>query len=177
MLSLILAAVCVFGNLANPQTNTAWSPITSSEGRFSALMPDEIRSTNTLFTDTREGRLMTNLVSTTDQYLNEYLVSWTDYPDQASIEKRGSDKTFNRIRDAYARSRDLTVFQEASLTSQGYPARTYSMRTSDGKRIIRVQIYFVKNRFYQVSADTRVADSTDGEKFLNSFKLLSGTLI
>lgn len=177
MLALMLAAVCVLGNLPSPQTKTTWSSITSSEGRFSALMPDEIRSTNTLSTDTSEGRLLTHLVSTTDQNLNEYMVSWTEYPDQASIEKRGSDKTFNRIRDAYARVRGLTVFQEAALTSQGYPARTYSMKTSDGTRIISVQVYFVKNRFYQVSADTRAIDRADAEKFLDSFKLLSGTLI
>ena len=176
MLSLILAAFCVFGTLTNGQ-NKSWSSFTSAEGRFSATMPDESRATNTIFTNTREGQLVTHLVSTTDQNLNEFMVSWTDYPDQKSIEERGSDRTFNRIRDAYARTRDLTVFQEATLTTQGYPARTYSMKTSDGGRIVRVQIYFVKNRFYQVSADTRAADSSDGEKFLSSFKLLSGTLI
>ena len=177
MLSLILAALCVFGSLPNAQTKTSWSSFTSSEGRFTAVMPDEIRSTNTLVTYTREGRLETHMVSTTDQNLNEFMVSWTEYPEQASIEQRGTDKTFNRVRDAYARARDLTIFQEASLTSQGYPARTYAMKTSDGARVVRVQVYFVKNRFYQLSAETRREDSSDGEKFINSFKLLSGTLI
>jgi len=109
--------------------------------------------------------------------MNEFMVGWTDYPDQKSIEQRGTDKTFNRIRDFYAMARDLTIFQEASLTAHGYPARTYSMKTAKGDRIIKVQIYFVKNRFYQLSADTRVADSADGDKFLNSFKLLPGHLI
>lgn len=176
MLSIILAAVLVFGALPNSQ-NRSWSSFTSSEGRFSAVMPDEIRSTNTIHTVTREGMLQTHIVSTTDQNLNDFLVSWTDYPDQKSIEQRGTEKTFNRVRDAYARARELSVFQEATLTAQGYPARTYSMKTADGGRIIKVQIYFVKNRFYQVSADTRAIDSGDADRFLSSFKLLPGILI
>jgi len=175
MLALILAALSVFGTLPTGQSQSSWNTFTSSEGRFSANMPGEVM-TSTIITNTKEGRLLTHMTSTTDQNLNEFMVSWTEYPDQKSIEQRGNDRNFDRVRDAFARTRDLTVFQETLLTSS-YPGRAYSMKTSDGDRIIRMQVFFVKNRFYQLNADTRVVDSRAGEKFLNSFKLLPGTLI
>ena len=175
MLALILAALSVFGTLPTGQSQSSWNTFTSSEGRFSANMPGEVM-TSTIITNTKEGRLLTHMTSTTDQSLNEFMVSWTEYPDQKSIEQRGNDRNFERVRDAFAKTRDLTVFQEASLTSS-YPSRVFSMKTADGGRIIRVQVFFVKNRFYQLNADTRAGDSGDGEKFLNSFKLLPGTLI
>ena len=176
MLALILAALSVLGTLPTGQSQSSWNTFTSSEGRFSANMPGEVM-TNTIITNTKEGRLLTHMTSPTDQNLNEFMVSWTEYPDQKSIEQRGNDRNFDRVRDAFARTRDLTVFQETSLTTSSYPGRTFSMKTSDGGRIVRMQVYFVKNRFYQINADTRAVDSSDGEKFLNSFKLLPGTLI
>jgi hypothetical protein len=138
-------------------------------------MPAEVR-TGMILTETREGQLTTHTVSCTDDNLNEFTVSWTEYPDQQSIEKRGSPRMFERVRDAFAMTREATVFQEATLTSTSYPAKAYAMKTKDG-HIIRVQIYFVKNRFYQVMADTRAASAPDGERFMKSFKLTSGSLI
>jgi hypothetical protein len=175
MLSLILAVFCLAGILPDAPQESSWKQVSSTDGRFTVSMPDEPR-TNTIVTETREGRLVTHTTSTTDQNLNEYQVSWTEYPHHESIEQRARSRTLERVRDALAISNDARVFQDSSITSEGHPARAFSMKKADG-RILSVRIYFVKNRFYQVMADTKPGYTDDGERFLNSFKLLPGNLI
>lgn len=61
-------------------------------------MPAEPK-TSLIATDTSEGKLLTHTVSSTDADLNEYMVSWAEYPHD-SVEHRATEERFNRIRDA-----------------------------------------------------------------------------
>ncbi|HEV7473700.1 MAG TPA: hypothetical protein VGN90_06615 [Pyrinomonadaceae bacterium] len=155
--------------IAQPQSE--WREFTSKEGRFSASMPGNA-ATSMVATNTAKGTLLTYITSTNDKDLNEYLVSWTEYS-QNSIEQRATEKTFDRMRDALVRTKSGTVLSESAVNFQNYPARlvTFSLPND---RLVKVRFCFVKNRVYQILAETRKEDAGAAEKFLDSFTLLPG---
>jgi len=177
MLAIILAAVSFFGLLTpDVQQPSIWKEVSSSEGRFAVTLPENPTTNVLAVPSLRDGQLFTHMLSGTDNNLNSFMVAWTEYPAKKPDETRWTSRTIDRMRDAFAMSRDATVFQEAAVTIQNFPGRAVSLKTTEGK-IIRVQFYFVNNRIYQITTETRASDVADGEKFLRSFKLLPGDLI
>ena len=152
----------------------AWQQFTSNEGRFSARMPSDPRI-NTQVTNTKEGSLLTHMVSSTDDNLNEFMVSWTEYQNP-NFEQRGTEATFNKMRDALVAVNHGKVLNESVISAGGHPARAYTFSTSEG-RIITVRFYFVGNRFYQVMAQTKPENTDSVERFFESFKFMPGTLV
>jgi hypothetical protein len=112
------------------------------------------------------------MVSSTDSELNEYLVSWTEYP-EAGIEQRATDQTFLKMRDALVAHKRGRLLSELVLNQGDQPGREFKFATSEG-RVVRVRFYFVKNRFYQVMGEATGQDTRPVEEFLSSFKLLPG---
>ena len=152
----------------NPPQQPAWRDYSSPEGRFSAAMPDEPR-TSMVVTQTAKGPLYTNTVGATDQNLNEYLVSWTSY--DRSVEFRATEKTFDNVRDALISSKGGKLLSESSLDLAGRPARAVTFTDSDG-RLVKARFYFIGTRFYQVMAESgNKQDSSDSDGFLQSFKI------
>lgn len=172
MQTLILALLILAGTLPNTQ-QAPWKEFSSAEGKFSAAMPDD-PTTNAVATYTSKGRLLTHTVSSTDKELNQYLVSWTEYPEE-SIEQRATETKFDKIRDALVGHKGGKVLSESAV-NQGHPAREVTFSVPEN-RVIRVRFYFVRNRFYQVMAESKGENSEAVERFFNSFKLLPGTLL
>jgi hypothetical protein len=154
----------------NPQ-HPEWKEFYSAEGRFTATMPADPK-TNLIATDTVGGKLLTHTVSSTDGDLNEYLISWTEYPEE-SIEHNATENRFNKVRDALVDYKGGRVLSESAIDQGGHPARDITFATSEG-RVVRVRFYFAKNRFYQVMAEAKAKDSEPVKEFFNSFKLLPG---
>jgi hypothetical protein len=154
------------------QPLAASKEFTSADGRFSAVMPGEPKTTQ-MAIETSEGILMTHITSSTDNSLNEYLVSWTEYS-KASIEARGTEKNFKRMSDALVKFKGGKVLSESSISTIPYPSKTITFSTSEDK-LARVTFYFVKNRVYQVMAETKGPGTDDVDQFFRSFKLLPGT--
>ena len=171
MHSLILSVLFFIGVAAFPQHDTQWREFSSSEGRFSALLPDEPEM-NTIMTNTKKGRLLTRTVSSRDKEQNEFTVAWTEYQ-QADVEHRGTGKTFNKIRDALVAARSGKLLNESDVKFNGHFGRSVTFETGDG-RLVTARFGFFKSRFYQVMAETRPQNVDAGERFLNSFKLLPG---
>ena len=174
MPTLILALLTLVGTWPNTQQQPVWKEFSSAEGKFSAIMPPDIK-TSVIATDTAEGRLLTHTVSATDSDLSEFLVSWTEYP-QENIEQRATESRFIKMRDALVGYKGGRVLDESVVSREGHPARDITFSTSEG-RVVRVRFYFVKNRLYQVMAETKEKDTVVVERFINSFKLLPGTLV
>lgn len=170
MQNLILASLFLVSAWPNSQ-QLAWKEFSSTEGMFTAIMPAEPK-TSLIATDTSEGKLMTHTVSSTDSDLNEYLVSWTEYP-QDSIEHRATEDRFKRIREALVGFKGGRVLNDSTVNDSAHPAREVTFATPEG-RVVRVRFYFVKNRFYQVMAESMGRDAGAVEDFFKSFKLLSG---
>jgi len=173
MQPFIIAFLCL---IATPgvQQEPAWQQFTSNEGRFSARMPSDPRI-STQVTNTKDGSVLTHMVSSTDDNLNEFMVSWTEYKNP-NFEQRGTEATFNKMRDALVAVNKGKVLNESVISSGAHPARAYKFSTSDG-RIVTVRFYFVGNRMYQVMAQMRPENIDSGEKFFESFKFMPGTLV
>src|SRR6185295_20212724 len=170
---LILAVLC-FTAMPDINQEPAWQRFSSVEGRFSARMPTEPRiSTRT--TPTSQGMVLTQMVSSSDENLNEFMVSWTEYK-SSDFEQRGTDALFNRIRDALVGSQNGKVLSESAIDAGGHPARSLAFSTSDG-RLTTVRFYFVQNRFYQVMAQTRPGFSEMADRFFESFKLIQSARV
>jgi hypothetical protein len=171
MQPFVLALMLLIGMWPVAQTHSEWREFSSKEGRFSVAMPGNIQETM-MPISTREGRLLTHIISTNDKDLNEFLVSWTEYPHD-SIEQRGNEKTFNRMRDALVRTKGGRVLSESADNYQNYPARVITFALPSG-RLVKVRFCFVKNRIYQILTETRKEDSSTSQKFFDSFTLLPG---
>jgi hypothetical protein len=153
------------------QQSAAWTEFISTEGRFSAVMPGEPKTTQ-MAIDTSEGTLVTHVTSSSKNSTNEFLVSWTEYP-KDSVEARGTEKNFKRMSDALVKFKGGKVLSESSISTTPYPTKTITFSTSEDK-LARVTFYFVKNRVYQVMAETKRGDD-DVDQFFRSFKLLPST--
>jgi NADPH:quinone reductase-like Zn-dependent oxidoreductase len=137
-------------------------------------MPEEPK-VSTIVTNTSKGSLFTHTVSSSDKDLNEFMVSWTEYRED-TVEKKATEKTFDKIRDAILVTKGGKLLTESASQFDGRLGRTVTFETSDG-RFVSVKFGFFKNRFYQVMAETKRQNLSDCERFLNSFKLLPGTLV
>jgi hypothetical protein len=176
MQTLFLALFCLLSALPGAWPESSWREVSSKEGGFSALMPDEPK-TNVIYTETRKGGLYTHTVSASDEEWNEYLVSWTVYP-QDSIEAKATENTFRRMRDALVAFKEGKLLSDTPLTLEGHPARAFTFETKDGQ-LTSVRFYFVGRRIYEVMARMRngTKNARDAERFQHSFKLLPDGLI
>lgn len=164
LLILLLSLTSLFVNA--PQ-QPAWRDYTSADGKFSAAMPNE-PLTSMIVTQTAEGPLYTHTVSANDKDLNEYMVSWTMY--DKNVEYKGTDKIFDRVRDALIMSKGGKLVNDSAVSMMGRPGRAITFTDSDG-RVVKARFYFVGNRFYQVMAESRSKqDSGASDKFFESFK-------
>ncbi len=164
----LLTLTTLFVNAPMPPDWTAYS---SAEGRFSAALPDEPR-TSLVVTETAKGPLYTHTVSATDKDLNEYLVSWTSY--DGTVESRATEKTFDHVRDALIFSKGGKLVSESAISMLGRTARAITFTDSDG-RVVKARFYFIGKCFYQVMAESRSKqDSADSERFFQSFKVEAG---
>jgi hypothetical protein len=165
---LIVSLLSLSTFFVNPPQQPAWSDYSSTEGQFSAALPTD-RQVGMIVTETGKGPVYTHTVSATDKDRNEYQVSWTSYAQ--SVEARGNEQTFDRVRDALIASKGGKLFSESALNLMGRPARSIIFTDSDG-RIIRVRFYFIGTRFYQVMVQNgSKQDSADSERFFQSFKV------
>jgi hypothetical protein len=172
MHTILLAVLGLAALLPAFQQPVAWKEFVSVEGKFAVEMPGDPTS-NTIATPTQEGTLFTYTTSSPASAVEQYSVSWTEYPKE-SIESRGTEKTFNRMRDALVKFKEGKVLEETALTTKPFPNRTVTFSTSDGK-VYRVQFYFSGNRIYQVMAETKKSNPEDLDRFFTSFKILPGT--
>jgi hypothetical protein len=168
LLVSLLSLTTLFVN-APPQSD--WTAYTSAEGKFSAALPDEPR-TSVVVTETAKGPLYTHTVSATDKDLNEYLVSWTSY--DRAVESRATEKTFDHVRDALISSKGGKLVSESAISMLGRTARAITFTDSDG-RTVKARFYFIGKYFYQVMAESRnKQNSVDSDRFFESFRVEAG---
>jgi hypothetical protein len=170
MQTLILASLLLVSSLPSSQQDL-WRDFSSNEGRFSARMPADPK-TGIVTTHTAHGMLLTHTVSSTDNELNEYMVSWTEYPEKG-LEQKSTDRTLQKMRDALVAFNGGRLLGELVLNQGDHQGKEFKFATSEG-RVVRVRFYFVKNRLYQVMGEAKEEDTKSVEEFLSSFKLLPG---
>lgn len=164
----LLAFFGFIGLWPTVQQPSNWVEFKSLDGGFEAAMPAPPQ-TNTLAIQTSDGTLFTHIVSSNDHGVDEYMVSWTDYPAK-SVEQRATEKTFGRMRDALIRHKEGKLLTETAASKEGYPARTITFSTKD--RFVTVMFCFVKNRSYQLVVETKTDDARAVDRFFSSFRFL-----
>jgi hypothetical protein len=149
-----------------------WKEFTSSEGRFSVLMPG---------TPTDQAQKVNSPVGVIDLHVfvveqsgAQYLVAYNDYPD-AMVKTGDPEKVLDGARNGIVANVRGRLLSEVKITLQQFPGRELKVMVPDGAQMMQTRLYFVKNRLYQVGAVTSEADasSKDIPKFLESFKLLA----
>jgi hypothetical protein len=147
----------------------------SERGRFAILFPGTPEEAQY----TSSGRLDSRQYIFVDDWAN-YDVAYNDY--NIDLEKEVEERNYamNRLRDAGVSNFNGRLLSEAEVSLSGHPGRALKVSIPDGS-IIRVRMYAVGRRFYQVAVTTLGEQSApDGGrsaearalKFLDSFRLI-----
>jgi hypothetical protein len=103
----------------------------------------------------------------------KFAVSYFDIP-EASAKPGTEDKRLDNARDGAIASSKGKLKREKSLLLDTYPGREITIEI-EGKGLVAVRLYVVRNRLYQVMAvgPSDLVTSQDAQKFLGSFRLAS----
>ncbi|HEX5706038.1 MAG TPA: hypothetical protein VFX96_02000 [Pyrinomonadaceae bacterium] len=173
MKSLALTLLLAVSAQPRPAPEAAWREFTSNEGGFTVSLPGEPQA-RTVVTYTRSGPLYTNTVSSNDDDLNNFSVSWTSYEDDR-LARRPVEKLFDRVREGLLKATGGRLLSDSPVNLDGHPGRAFAYETPDGD-VHKFRVYVVSDKFYQVSTQTKAAANAPsaGERFLASFKLRAG---
>jgi hypothetical protein len=148
-----------------------WKLLTSKEGGFEVALPGTpIKSEQRVKTAT--GQLDVTVFALEAGRDTTYVVSYSDLP--ADEVKPGREtKRLNFARDGAVANARGKLRSEKKITLDGHPGRELVIETRTDV-VIRMRVYAVKQRLYQVVAMGPGAfhQSKDAALFLDSFRLL-----
>ena len=148
----------------------------SEQGRFAILFPGTPEEGQY----TRSGRLESRQYIFADEWAN-FDVAYNDYDIDLGKDAEKRNEVLNGMRDAGVSKLDGRLLSEAEVSLDGHPGRALTVSIPDGS-IIRVRMYVVGRRFYQVAVVTLGEQTApDGGqsakaramKYLDSFRLIT----
>ena len=148
----------------------------SERGRFAILFPGTPEERQY----TPSGRRDSRQYIFADDWAN-YDVAYNDYDIDLEKDAEKRNYVLNRMRDAGVSKVDGRLLSEAEVSLDGHPGRALKVSIPDGS-IIRVRMYVVGRRFYQVAVVTlgEQSDPDGGRsavaralKYLDSFRLIT----
>jgi predicted small secreted protein len=156
-----------------------WKLFSPADGSFRILMPGNPRETKQTV-NTKSGKIKLNLFSVERQQEEvNYAVGYVDYSSEY-IEllnrKKLVEKALDNGRNNVVKKAKGTLISEQKIRLGSYFGREISY-SKPGGNIVKLRIYLVKTRLYQVSAETTkkrqkfLTKSIEG--FLNSFNVSS----
>jgi hypothetical protein len=154
---------------AGPRQDPSWQPWTPDDSSFSVLLPSA-PSVSQFHSLTSRGTLPTRSVTARTDPRTEFLVAWTEYPNDR-VEPRPNAETFAKARDAVIERDDGgEILAETAETVPGQTGHRTTFQRPDG-RIVQVRFIMHRHRFYQIQAETEdtPAARASGRRFLDSF--------
>lgn len=144
-----------------------WTKFSSTEGRFSVLMPSQPESDERA-KDTPVGRVVMHFF-TTRAAGGVFVVSYADYP--VGEAKRELDAN----RDSFLKGMKATLVSESDIKLQDNPGR--DIKAERDQLSIKSRMYLVGKRYYQLVAITpaTLPGNIEADKFLTSFELAAKT--
>lgn len=150
-----------------------WQALRDPKSRFAAQFPSKPKySTQEL--DTAAGKLtMHQWIVEVDAGKRAFLLIYADFPGPAA----GADpKTvLDAARDGGVNNIHGELVQETSIKIDGHPGREFTVRGKAGDTtvVLRVRIYLVGSRLYQLQAvaEEGLMNKKEADKFFASFKL------
>jgi hypothetical protein len=150
-----------------------WKTVTSKEGRFTVAMPGTPAQTKKIV-KTATGKLQVMMLVAEGRLDSTFVVSYTDYAD-ADLKKGTIDRRLDQARDGAVDSSGGTLRSEKSIDLAGNRGREIVIE-SDGAVIVRMRIFLVQRRLYQVmvlgAGPIFAPKEKDAGIFLDSFRLI-----
>jgi hypothetical protein len=146
-----------------------WKEFSSAEGKYKVMMPGTPKET------TQASPAGPIKFHTVEEKNGAYVVNFTDITGTASEPPEKIDQRLDGARQGAAGNVQGKVVKEDKITLEGkYPGRDIQIELPNDKGLIRVRMYFVNGRLYQVMAvgTKSWTGSGDVQKFLDSFALL-----
>lgn len=153
--------------------NSAAEELAPKDGGFSIDMPGKATET-TQSVNMPAGKIEFKLYSFSAKD-NTYLVSYNDYPADA-LKGQSTDKQLDAVRDGAVTHLKGKLAKEEKIMLGPNPGREVLIVAPEDGGFVRMRMYVVKNRLYQViltetNNDKSFVTGPDADKFFNSFKL------
>jgi hypothetical protein len=167
LLALFLTALAASPAPPGPE----WKPFTSKPGKFTAVFPG---------TPTEQKQSVKTAVGTIEMTLyvldlpkasGSYVIDYSELP-EAAVRVGTEEKRLDNARDGAVASAKGKLKSEKRISLQGFHGRDLVIEVGD-KRSVRMRIFAVNNRLYQLLAAGPPAwvASKDTGRFFDSFKL------
>lgn len=154
--------------IPRPEPPFGWEVIHSEKGGYSIWLPGKPRETET---NAATGTHVTRQMQWQDKSTNlNYIASVADYGHRIFDDP---ETALDNARDGGVRASGGELLSEKQITLGRYPGRELRISPGMSKNIIRVRIYIVGSRMYQLMAGgpERVIDGAPAENFFGSFRL------
>ena len=170
VLCLAILSVLVVGGCGG----SAWTDFTSADGRFSVTVPGTFtEETQTIPTGAGDIEMH---IFTLDKGDAGYFVRYSDVPAELLAPGNTAALIDGSIQDAFGNVGG-SVESQKEITLDGHPGReaTGSFSFEGEAGTLKARAYLVDDRIYMVFAGARggQGNSTDTDRFLDSFKLAS----
>jgi hypothetical protein len=167
-LPLILPLLLLVSPLSAQQGE--WKAITAKDGTFSFQMPDTPKDDRQFIKTATGGVDLSVYVLDLPKGEGTLAVVVNDFP-QEMLKGLSVDKRLDSARDGAVANVKGKLKAEKKVTLQDYPGRELVVEV-DAKSLVRVRLFVVKNRLYQVlvSGPKDLTGSKLTERFLDSFK-------
>lgn len=165
---LLLGILLVLGGC----DSSPWKDFHSKAGGFSVSMPGTPVEKRQAY-HTQAGPIEAHFFTVeTDRGSLVYMVVYGDYP-EALMAANDKEMLLDAARDGAVGNIRGTLLGDRSISMEGHPGRELQVLSSDGRLALKMRIFLVNNRQYQVVAVTpREARSPeDRDRFLDSFRL------
>lgn len=151
----------------------AWQPYTSTEGRFSILMPGQPSETSQV-ANSALGEFTTYFTKYEEDG-SQYLVSYADYPEGTMTGSNPEEVVAESFAKTFESAPDANkVVKKSKITVQGFPGMEGEIEYTSGN-YVWYKTVLVNDRQYQVLATTPTADkdqlADDASKFQASFEM------
>ena len=156
-----------------------WYNVDSKEGKFKAAFPGKPEQSQKP-ANTPAGPIKVNLFTynaDVSEHGNRlYLLMYSDYPEAviSSTKRKGIVDTFfkNAIDGAINNIHGKIISMESSPMNK-YPGRLVKASFAEGKAMMDIHFYLVKNRFYmlEVGYQKNELNAVSEKHFFNSFQL------
>jgi hypothetical protein len=157
-----------------------WITVENKPGKFKVLFPRTPQESEDTVKTAIGTLTMKMFMYEVDKYKDDnamYGVIYSDYPDSlvsSDFKDEILDNFFNKAIEGAAANIKGDILSKKVISIKGYPGRQARVSFADGKGIMNLRMYLVKNRSYflEVGYEKEKEGNPAIDKFFNSFTLM-----
>lgn len=163
------------GGNASPSALSNWQKIDRPADGFSVEMPGSVKELQVPAYNGRGGTEPVNMILSSPGDASSFSVAWADNPPVARVNRDSPDKTMDMARDDALARTQSTLLDESNTSYQGFPAREFTGRNTEGG-VLSSRLIYAGQRLYMLTAAFPSANARrdqDVTRFFNSFAINS----